>query len=153
MLFGLDFAFLITTYAPIAVIIIFLAWIIRLEWRITKLLAGEKGASLEKIIHNLIDNVEQTDKINEEIQQHLINMETRLRGSIQHVKTVRFNPFRDQGQGSNQSFAIAFLNEHGDGVVISSLYTRDQVSIYAKPIEKRHSEYEITDEEASVLAQ
>jgi hypothetical protein len=140
-------------YVLAGIILILLIWIIRLEWRITKLLAGEKGASLEKVIRNLIDNVEQTDKINEEIQQHLIGMEQRLKGSIQHVKTVRFNPFKEQGQGSNQSFAVALLNEHGDGVVLSSLYTRDKVSIYAKPIAKRGSDYEITEEEAAVLAQ
>lgn len=143
----------ISLYVLAGIILILLVWIIRLEWRITKLLAGEKGASLEKVIHNLIENVDQTDKVNEEIQRHLINMEHRLKSSIQHVKTVRFNPFQGEGQGSNQSFAVALLNEHGDGVVLSSLYTRDKVSIYAKPIAKRGSEYEITDEEASVLAQ
>lgn len=135
-----------------AVIVILLAWIIRLEWRLGKLLGGEKADSLENLIRNLVQSVQETDNVNEEIQQHLLKMEERLRSSIQHVKTVRFNPFRGEGQGSNQSFAVALLNEHGHGVVLSSLYTRDKVSVYAKPIQGRKSDYELTEEENAVLA-
>lgn len=136
-----------------AIIFILLGWIVRLEWRLGKLLGGQKADSLETIIRNLVESVGETDKINEEIQQHLLKMEERLRSSVQHVKTLRFNPFRDQGQGSNQSFAVALLNEHGHGVVISSLYTRDKVSVYAKPVRNRQSEFELTEEENAVLAQ
>ena len=62
---------------------------------------------------------------------------------------MRFNPFPDQG--SNQSFAIGMLNEEGDGVVFSSLYSRDRMSVFAKPIKNNKSEYELSDEERKVL--
>lgn len=44
------------------------------------------------------------------------------------------------------------LNEDGDGVVISSLYSRERMSIFAKPIKNGKSEYELTDEEKKSLA-
>ncbi len=65
------------------------------------------------------------------------------------METIRFNPFPDQG--SNQSFAVGMLDEDGDGVVFSSLYSRERMSIFAKPIKNGKSEYELTAEEKNVL--
>lgn len=136
-------------YLLIAAIVFLLIWVAYLEWRLKRLLRGGNGTSLESTIVNLAENVRQTDKTNEEIQNHLIKMEERLQRSIQHVKTVRFNPFADQG--GNYSFAISLLDEHGDGVVISTLYSREKTGVYAKPIKHRGSEYELSAEERSSL--
>lgn len=144
-------AFLIDPfYLLIGVIVLLLAWIGYLEWRLKRLLSGKNGVSLEEAIVNLAENVHQTDNVNEEIQAHLIKMEERLRRSVQQVKTVRFNPFSDQG--GNYSFAISLLDEHGDGAVISTLYSRDKTSVYAKPVKNRQSEYELSAEEKQALA-
>jgi len=67
------------------------------------------------------------------------------------VETIRFNPFKGNGSGGNQSFSTAFVNEEGDGVVISSLYSREHISVFAKPIKKMSSEYEMTKEEKDSL--
>ncbi|MGH7249434.1 MAG: DUF4446 family protein, partial [Minisyncoccia bacterium] len=52
---------------------------------------------------------------------------------------------------SNQSFAIGMMNEDGDGLVLSSLYSRERMSIFAKPIKRGKSEYELTAEEKEAL--
>ena len=44
------------------------------------------------------------------------------------------------------------LNEDGDGVVLSSLYARDRMSVFAKPIKNNKSEYELSNEEKEVLS-
>jgi len=79
-------------------------------------------------------------------------IEKRLRKSVQSVHTVRFNPFKGTGGGGNQSFATSFLNEEGDGVVLSSIYSRDRVSIFAKPVKKHSSEYELSEEEKEAVS-
>jgi hypothetical protein len=53
--------------------------------------------------------------------------------------------------GGNQSFATAFLNEDGDGVVISSLYSREHTSVFAKPVKKHSSEHEMSNEEKEAM--
>lgn len=133
------------------IVLILLVWLLILEHRLRRLTAGKKGQNLEETIFQLINQVKNTDQVNTAIREHLLKMEERLRHSIQHVKTLRFNPFQGEGQGGNQSFAVAFLDEHGDGVVISSLYTRDNVSVYAKPIKRKQSEFELTEEENAAL--
>ena len=42
-------------------------------------------------------------------------------------------------------------NEEGDGLVISSLYARERMSVFAKPIKNGKSEYELTQEEIEVI--
>ena len=71
--------------------------------------------------------------------------------SIQGIETVRFNPFKGDGIGGNQSFATAMIDNNGNGVVISSLYSREKVSVFAKPIKNWLCEHELSGEEKEVL--
>ncbi len=132
-------------------LVIVVVWLGLLERRLKRFLAGRNAQSLEALLGTLGSQVNETDQTNEEIKRHLVKMEERLQRSIQHVKVIRFNPFRDQGQGSNQSFAVSLLNERGDGAVISTLYARDKVGVYAKPIVAGDSEHELTEEEKASL--
>ena len=86
-----------------------------------------------------------------EIETYLSGVEKRLRKSIQSVHTIRFNPFKGTGGGSNQSFATTLITEEGDGVILSSLYSREHVSVFAKPIKKHTTEHELSEEEVESL--
>lgn len=86
-----------------------------------------------------------------ELESYLATVEKRLKKSVQSVHTVRFNPFKGTGGGGNQSFATAFLTEDGDGVIVSSLYSREHVSVFSKPVKGHGSEYELSDEEREAL--
>ncbi len=78
--------------------------------------------------------------------------DARLKKTVSGVETIRFNPFKGDGSGGNQSFATAFLNEEKNGVVISSMYSRDHVSVFSKPIKNMNSEQgELTAEEKEAL--
>lgn len=71
------------------------------------------------------------------------------RGAVQHVGVVRYNPFEDTG--SNQSFALALLDDHANGVVISSLHSRQATRLYLKLISEGRSETALSDEESEAL--
>ncbi len=139
----------IIIYSLIVVIGLLTAEIFRLNARFRKVLLGKKGENLEDTIETLTKGMENLDSRSEEMENYIIKMDGRLRQSIQKVKTIRFNPFKDQG--GNQSFATCFLDENGNGVIISSLYSRDKVSVYAKPIVKYQSEFELSEEEKEAL--
>ncbi|MBI3633555.1 MAG: DUF4446 family protein [Candidatus Vogelbacteria bacterium] len=136
-------------YITGAVAIILLIWIIVLELRIKKLLRGKGGDDLEDLIRRTNSDLEGLIRSKEEVRKDISEIRDRMRHHIRGIKTVRFNPFKDSG--SNQSFATAFISDEGDGVVISSLYSRDRVGIYAKPLEDHQSEYELTDEEKRAI--
>lgn len=68
---------------------------------------------------------------------------------IRHVGLVRFSPFHDTG--GDQSFALALLDSHGDGVVMTALHSRNDSRLYAKPIERSASAYSLTPEEREAI--
>ena len=52
---------------------------------------------------------------------------------------------------TSAAFPTAFLNEDGHGVVMSSLYSREHVSVFSKPIKNGSSEYELSVEEKEAV--
>ncbi len=141
----------ILVYIFLGVVTLLILWVIRLEKRINRLTTGKNGKSLETSIHNLKEKTEKVISGESEINRRIEILENKISESIRRVETVRFNPFKGTGGGGNQSFATVFLNESGDGVVFSTLYSRERVSIYSKPLENFKSKYELSDEEKEVL--
>jgi hypothetical protein len=127
--------------------VIFIVLFIRLEIRLKKLLRGNKVDSIEDSLALLEHDIKALKNFKQEASGYLEKVEKRLGRSVQGIGTVRFNPFQGTGSGGNQSFASSFLNENGDGIVLSSLYSRDHVSVFAKPLKKFSSEFELTNEE------
>jgi len=131
--------------------IVLFYWVLKIELRLKKVFKGKKAHNLEDTINMLIGEVKQLQKSKEDIGSALVNIEKRLQRSIQGIATVRFKSFQDMG--GNQSFAIALVNEDGDGIILSSLYARERISVFAKPLKKYQSEYELTKEEKDALKQ
>lgn len=128
-------------------------WVFILERRLKKLLVGKDAKSLEGTIVALGENIRALEKFQSDTTSYLAEADQRIKRSIQGVETIRFNAFKGTGEGGNQSFAIALLSENGDGAVISSLFARDRMSIFAKPIKNFASEFEMTEEEQSAIKQ
>jgi uncharacterized protein YlxW (UPF0749 family) len=131
-------------------ILVGIVWIVKTEKRLNKFFMGKKASNLEDTINALQEEIKTLKQSKTTTEQELSTINKKLKQSIRGVETIRFNPFPDQG--SNQSFAIGMLNEEGNGVVISSLYSRERMSIFAKPIKNGKSEYELTNEEKEALA-
>jgi len=120
-----------------------------LNKRVSLLLKGKNAQTLEGSIHAILDELERVHQNLKRFEQTFDNHNNRIKNSIQSVPTLRFNPFYDSG--GNQSFAAAFITEKGDGVVLSSLYSREKTSVFAKPVYEFESEFELTQEEKTVL--
>lgn len=129
--------------------VILIIWIIRLEWRLKKLFRGKKAGDLEGIIHLIGDEIKNLDEARLRAEKITRQLDQRLKRSLKGAEVMRFNPFSNSG--SNQSFSIALVDEEGNGLVLTSLYARDNVSVYAKPIKNYNSEYELSHEEKEVI--
>lgn len=119
--------------------------------RINKLLMGRSGISLEEAITTLGRRMKEAETFRTELEQYLKTAESRIASSIRGVGVVRFNPFKGDGSGGNQSSATALVTEGGDGFVLSTLYSRDRVSVFSKPVTKGVSQYELSEEEEQAL--
>ncbi|MFA6514876.1 MAG: DUF4446 family protein [Candidatus Paceibacterota bacterium] len=136
-------------YIISAVVVIILLWILMIELRLKKIFAGTKARNLEEMIVSVGKKMNELAETQDKIDKHLVTIDNRLNKSIRSIETIRFNPFVDAG--GNQSFAIAFMNDEKNGVVMSSLYARDRMSMFAKPIINGKSEFELSSEEKEVL--
>lgn len=138
-------------YAVSAVVILLVILVIRLEVKIHRLTSGRNGKSLEDVILEAHKSISDLQEFQKDSIEYYKDLEKRVSRSIQAVETIRFNPFKGTGEGGNQSFSTAFTSEKGDGVIISSLYSRDRVSVFSKPLIKFGSAFELTPEEIKTL--
>ncbi|MBI5126461.1 MAG: DUF4446 family protein [Candidatus Taylorbacteria bacterium] len=139
--------------ALILCVIILATLVIRLEIKLKRFLVAKGAVSIDDSLTKLSSDTKELQTFRTELESYLKTVEKRLRRSVQSIHTIRFNPFKGTGSGGNQSFATAFMNEDGDGVVISSLYSREHVSVFSKPVKKSASEYELTVEEKTALTE
>jgi hypothetical protein len=138
-----------TLYILIATILILIFWIVSFEIRIRRFMRGSNGKSLEKSLSSLLQNTEKIKEENLILKEEINFLKIKQVKNIRNINTVRFNPFKDQG--GNQSFATALINDEKDGVIISTLFARERMSVFAKPIVNGKSDYELTVEEKEVL--
>lgn len=127
--------------------------VLALSVKIRRLLKGEGAKDLGDTIRNFDSEIKKLVAFRADLEKYLAKAETRLRRSVQGIETVRFNPFQGTGEGGNQSFATSLVNENGDGVVISTIYSRERTSVFAKPVKNHKSEFNLTEEEKLSLDQ
>jgi hypothetical protein len=125
--------------------------LIMMHLKLKKFLVDVDAHHIGDSLTSVSSNLNELQAFKTELESYLATVEKRLKKSVQSVHTVRFNPFKGNGGGGNQSFATAFLTEDGDGVVVSSLYSREHVSVFSKPIKGHASEFELSDEEREAL--
>jgi hypothetical protein len=122
----------------------------RLLGQYQHLMAGTSGGNLEQALNDHVAQVRKTAAQVEAVDQLARRLETDAYFALQHMGVVRFNPFHDTG--GDQSFAIALMDGHGNGMVLSSLHARDVTRVYAKPLREWESTYSLTDEERQAIA-
>jgi hypothetical protein len=74
-----------------------------------------------------------------------------IEGAVRRVGLVRYDAFEDVG--GRLSFSCAMLDDHGNGVVMTSINGRQDTRVYAKPIVDGHSQYNLSVEEEEAIRQ
>jgi hypothetical protein len=73
----------------------------------------------------------------------------RLSGAVQRLGLVRYDAYEDVG--GRLSFSCALLDEHGDGVVLTSINGRVDTRVYAKPVKGGRSDHNLSGEEEEAI--
>ena len=113
--------------------------------RINRLLIGKAGKSLEE---NVAAVLEQGLRW-KQVEVDMASVVELQRNCLSRTGLVRFNPFDDTG--ADLSFSLALLTDEYDGVVLTSLWGRDEVRVYAKPIRGGTSTYALSREERQAI--
>ena len=117
--------------------------------RYRKMMAGVDGANMERMLMGHIDEVKKVVEKSEQLEAESKRIDALLQTAVTRVGVVRFRAFEDMG--SDLSYAVALLDSHNDGVVLSSIFGRDDSRSYVKPITQGTSSYTMTQEEEQAL--
>ena len=69
--------------------------------------------------------------------------------AISHLGLVRFDAFEDTGGA--QSFALALIDDDGDGIVLTSLHSRQATRLYIKGIRRGVADSPLSAEEVRAM--
>lgn len=115
------------------------------------LLQGKQGTqSLLEVVTEYVGRVEgfeQRLKSQAKRQEELFAL---LGRSARNLGMVRYDAFDDMG--GKMSFSAAWLDDLGNGVVLTSINARAESRAYAKPIRAGTSEHNLSAEEQRAIA-
>ena len=110
---------------------------------------GTENVDIGELLTETLGEVRAGRTEMEKLSVRCNDLRVQLQDCVQKVGVVRFNAFEDTG--SDLSYSVALLDENNDGVVLSSIFGRDENRCYAKPIKNGKSEYPLSKEEVQAL--
>lgn len=108
----------------------------------------------KKSLFSILEKLAKEQKLEAEkaigLTQRVKKIEGDIVAHVQKVGLVRFNPFAETG--GNQSFCLALLDGDDNGLIISSLHSRDSTRVYAKPVKKgKETGFTFSEEEKKAI--
>lgn len=113
------------------------------------LLRGNEGKDLETVLLGLSDKIASTASDTHNLLADLANQKIKAAQHFQNWSLIRFKAF--ENTGGDQSFALALLDEMGNGFVISSIFGREESRVYCKSVQAGVSNYPLSQEEKEAI--
>jgi hypothetical protein len=137
----------------LTVAVLAVAWSFALAQRVRKLTAvrGELGRMAAAgdfigVAHQVQARLDELTAEDERLRADDAAIAERLGLAVRHIGIVRFDAL--PGDVGENSFALALLDDHATGFVLTSMYGRGAYRLYAKPISDGVSELVLTEEES-----
>lgn len=134
-----------------AIILTLAGWISYLHYRFNRLVRTAHKDNIEKSLVEIYDYLEKNHKQNIDIMAALKVLDRKVHTSPRGLGLVLFKAFDGVKSGGNNSFALALLNERGDGAIVSTLHSRDRVNVYSKAVAGFKAHVMLTEEEQEAL--
>ncbi len=134
-------------------------WLLLLTVLLVRMLIHYRHLTADVSKKDLISSLNHLISVSERNSEDIKNLTDRLNKNIEenkkHLQRLgfrRYNPFTDTG--GDQSFSLALLDDLGDGIVVSSLHSRENTRLYAKNVEDgKVVGQALSDEEQEVIKQ
>ncbi|KHD34503.1 hypothetical protein NL50_16820 [Clostridium acetobutylicum] len=114
-----------------------------------KLMRGSNAENLEELINGYLDKVEKINEDSKQVRDIYEELQDQVKKCVKNVAMVRYKAF--ENIGSDLSFSLVLLDDNYDGIMLTSIYGRGESVVYAKPINKGLSRYDLSEEEKNIL--
>lgn len=116
---------------------------------------GRRDASetppADEVVGALLARIERIEKAVRTLHGTDKRQQLQIEAGVRRVGLLRYDAFEDVG--GRLSFSCAMLDEHGNGVVLTSINGRQETRVYAKPVTGGESPYNLSHEEEEAIRQ
>ncbi len=151
MIIDWNSAVFFTPFIALAISLIALIFSVAMHIRVSKIFRSANTPDIERLLKLHTKTLENLIKFQTESTSYMKLLSDRIKEKMRSAPTLRFNPFKGGKFGGNQSFSSIFADEEGNGVIITSMHTRERTNVFAKPLKNWKSEHELTVEEKEVI--
>jgi hypothetical protein len=127
----------------------FLSWKIQRGLELFNKLGRVKKGTLSDVLSTLLKNQTASKEEFDELYREIARIDKEKSYFVQKMGFVRFTPFGKEEM--EQSFTLALLDSFGNGVVVTSINSRDFTRMYAKEITRGKSKSELSVEEQKAI--
>lgn len=149
--------FLFTFQGLLILLAVLFLWLLSLSFFIFKisrhysrLTAGITKKDLKSVLNEVLNSIGENKKEIHKLGEKSQILEKEGKFHLQKIGFMRYNPFKSTG--GDQSFILSILDDHNNGVVITSLHSRETTRVYAKRVKEGVEEkHELADEERKII--
>jgi len=126
-------------------------WIFVLHFRFKRLMRGSNKDTIEDSFVNIYKFIDNANAESKKITEIITKLQSQMKKSPRGFSIVNFKAFDGIKSGGSNSFAIAFVNDQGNGIVLSTFHARDRVNVFSKEVIGFKSPVMLTEEEQQAL--
>lgn len=108
-----------------------------------------KEANIDEVLTNTLNELHKTQAELAALQEKHAKLYEQTQGCLQNVKMVRYDAF--DAMGGELSYSLLLEDAKKNGIILTSIYGRDESRCFAKDVKAGQSSYVLADEEKELL--
>ena len=121
----------------------------KLNSRLSKFTQGKDAENLEQVIIKRFSEIRQVVKNEKKQNKDLEAINNKFLSTFCKIGLVKYDAFKEMS--GKLSFSLALLTENHDGIIITSLHSREGCFTYCKEVTNEESFYILSEEERIAL--
>ena len=108
-----------------------------------------KEANIDVVLTDTLTELHKTQAELAELQAKHAKLQAQVQGCLQNVKLIRYDAF--DAMGGEMSYSLLLTDAKKDGILLTSIYVREESRSYVKDIKEGKSSYPLAEEEKKLL--
>ncbi len=121
----------------------------KLNKRLSKFTTGRDAANLEEVITKRFSEIRQIVKNEKQQNRDIDLINDKFLTTFCKIGLVKYDAFKEMS--GKLSFSLALLTENHDGIIITSMHSREGCFTYCKEVTNEESYYVLSEEERLAL--
>lgn len=121
----------------------------KLNKRVSRFTEGADGVSLEEVILKRFSEMRQIVKNEKKQNIDIQTVNNKFLTTFCKIGLVKYDAFKEMS--GKLSFSLALLTENHDGIIITSMHSREGCFTYCKEVTNEESYYVLSEEEQLAL--